>query len=249
MSGHSKWASIKHKKGAADAKRGKLFSKIIKELTVAARAGGDPDSNPRLRTVIAKAKEANMPADNVDRAIKRGTGELPGVNYEEQIYEGYAPGGVAVIVEALTDNKNRAAAEIRAIFSRNGGNLAGAGSVSWMFHKKGLISIPKATAEEDQLFTLVTEAGAEDFKAEEDTFDVITSASDLEPIKKVLASNHIEMGHAELTFLPQNTIRVVGDEARKVLALMSALEEHEDVQNAYANFDIPDEILAEAERQ
>jgi YebC/PmpR family DNA-binding regulatory protein len=250
MSGHSKWATIKHKKAAADAKRGQMFSKIVKELTVAARLGGaDPNTNPRLRTVLAKAKEANMPADNIDRAIKKGTGELPGVSYEEQVYEGYAVGGVAVLVEVLTDNKNRAAAEIRTIFSRNGGNLAGAGSVAWMFHKKGFISVSRKNADEDSIFTLVTEAGAEDFKVEEDTFDIITSPSDFEAIKEILSSNKIQCINAELTFLPQNTVQVTGSDARKVLALMSGLEEHEDVQNVYANFDISDEIMAEIEKE
>jgi YebC/PmpR family DNA-binding regulatory protein len=241
MSGHSKWATIKHKKAAADAKRGQVFSKIVKELTVAARLGGaDPNSNPRLRTVLLKAKEANMPADNIDRAIKKGTGELPGVSYEEQTYEGYGAGGIAILVEVLTDNKNRTAAEIRTIFSRNNGNLAGAGSVAWMFHKKGLVSVSRKKADEDALFSLVTEAGAEDFKVEEDTFEITTSPSDFEAIKGVLSSNHIESMSAELTSLPQNTVQVTGDDARKVMALMSALEEHDDVQNVYANFDIPD---------
>lgn len=249
MSGHSKWASIKHKKATADAKRGKLFSKVAKELTVAARLGGaDPATNPRLRTVLAKAKESNMPAENIDRAIKKGTGELPGVSYEEQIYEGYAAGGVAVIVESLTDNKNRTTAEIRAIFTRNGGNLAGAGSVAWMFHKKGLVSVPKDATGEDELLTLATDAGAEDFRSEQDAYEVVTSTANFEKVKEILSSNHIQWSHAELAFLPQNTVPVAGPQARQVLALMSALEDHEDVQNAYANFDIPDEILAEAEK-
>lgn len=249
MSGHSKWHTIKHKKAAADAKRGQVFSKIVKELTVAARLGGaDPDSNPRLRTVLTKAKEANMPADNIDRAIKKGTGELPGVHYEEQLYEGYGAGGVAIIVEAVTDNKNRTTAEIRTIFSRNNGNLAGAGSVAWMFHKKGLISVQKKAVQEDVLFSLATEAGAEDFRVEEDTFDVITTASSFEGIKEALASNRIETSSAEITYLPQNTVRVTGEDAKKVLALVSALEEHEDVQNVYSNFDIPEEVMAEMAR-
>lgn len=249
MSGHSKWATIKHKKAAADAKRGKVFSKVVKELTVAARQGGpDPNTNPRLRTVLAKAKEANMPADNIDRAIKKGTGELPGVSYEEQLYEAYGPGGVAIIIEILTDNKNRTAAEIRAIFTRGGGNLAGAGSVAWMFHKKGLISILRSSSTEDELFSLVTEAGAEDFRAEEETFDIITLPTDFEKIKELLSSHHIKLSNSELTFLPQNTVPVAGPEAKQILSLVSALEEHDDVQNVYANFDIPDEILAEIEK-
>lgn len=250
MSGHSKWATIKHKKAAADAKRGQVFSKVVKELTVAARSGGaDPNSNPRLRTVLAKAKEANMPADNIDRAIKKGTGELPGVSYEEQMYEGYGPGGVAIIVEVLTDNKNRTAAEIRAIFTRGGGNLAGAGSVAWMFQKKGLISVAKNAANEDELFALVTDAGAEDFKVEDETFDAITTPSDFEKVKELLETHRIKPSHAELTFLPQNTVSVTGADAKQVLSLVSNLEEHEDVQNVYANFDIPDAILAELEKE
>lgn len=251
MSGHSKWATIKHKKAAADAKRGQVFSKVVKELTVAARMGGaDPNSNPRLRSVLAKAKESNMPADNIDRAIKKGTGELPGVSYEEQIYEGYGPAGVAVIVEALTDNKNRAAAEIRVIFTRSGGNMAGAGSVAWMFHKKGLISVGKKEGSEDQIFSLVTEAGAEDFRVEDETFEITTSVSDFEKIKDVLSSNRIPTTSAEITYLPQNTVPVQNDsDAKKILSLMSSLEEHEDVQNVYANFDIPDAILTEMEKQ
>ncbi|MBI1870113.1 MAG: YebC/PmpR family DNA-binding transcriptional regulator [Chlamydiae bacterium] len=250
MSGHSKWATIKHKKAAADAKRGKVFSKVVKEITVAARLGGaDPNTNPRLRTVLANAKEANMPADNIDRAIKKGTGELPGVNYEEQMYEGYGASGVAIIVEALTDNKNRTAAEIRAVFSKSGGNLGGTGSVSWMFHKKGLISVPKNSAQEDALFTIATDAGAEDFKVEDETFDIVTPQASLEAVKSALAAHHIKISQSELTFLPQNTVPVSGSDARKVLDLMSHLEDHDDVQNVYANFDIPDEILEEIEKE
>ncbi|MBI1883611.1 MAG: YebC/PmpR family DNA-binding transcriptional regulator [Chlamydiae bacterium] len=250
MSGHSKWATIKHKKAATDAKRGQVFSKVVKEITVAARTGGaDPNSNPRLRTVLAKAKEVNMPADNIDRAIKKGTGELPGVSYEEQIYEGYGPAGVAVIVEALTDNKNRTAAEIRSLFSKNGGNLGGAGSVAWMFHKKGLISIPKKGVQEDQVFTIATEAGAEDFKVEEESFEVIFSPNQFETVKEALTKNHISMASSEVTLLPQNTIAVGLSEARKVLDFVSGLEDHEDVQNVYANFDIPDDVMAELEKE
>ena len=248
MSGHSKWATIKHKKAAADAKRGKAFSKIVKELTVAARmGGGDPNSNPRLRTTLAKAKEANMPQDNIDRAIKKGTGELPGVSYEEQMYEGYASGGVAIIVEVLTDNKNRAAAEIRTIFTRSGGSLAGAGSVAWMFHKKGLITVEKDKVQEDTLFSLATEAGAEDFRVEEDMFEIISLPSSFEAVKEALASNKIPVVNADITLVPQNTVKVNEHDAKKILALVDELEEHEDVQNVYANFDIPDEILAQIE--
>lgn len=250
MSGHSKWATIKHKKAAADAKRGQVFSKIVKELTVAAKmGGGDPNTNPRLRTVLMSAKEANMPADNIERAIKKGTGELPGVTYEEQTYEGYAPGGVAVILDVLTDNKNRTAAEIRTIFSKNGGNLGGAGSVAWMFQKKGLITIAKNAAEEDALFSMVTEAGAEDFKAEDEDYEITTSPANFESVKGVLETNKIKCKTAEITLIPQNTVPVSGSDARRSLALVSSLEDQEDVQNVYSNFDIPDDVLAELEKE
>ena len=246
MSGHSKWSSIKHKKGAADAKRGQLFTKLIKEITAAAKTGGgSPEGNPRLRFVLSKAKEANMPKDNIDKAIKRGTGELPGVIYEEVVYEGYAPGGVAVIVEALTDNKNRTSAEIRNIFSKSGGNLAGAGSVAWIFHKKGYILVDKSKVGEDRLMELVLGAGAEDLKSEE-MYEVTTAAKDLETVKQVLSQAGIAWQSADLTMLPTSTVPVKDEAtARKILAFVETLEEHEDVSHAYANFDIPDAILAE----
>ena len=248
MSGHSKWASIKHKKGAADAKRGALFTKLIKEITAAARAGGgDPDSNPRLRLALAKAKEGNMPKDNIERAIKKGTGELPGVSYEEVMYEGYAPGGVAVLVEALTDNKNRTTAEIRNIFTKLGGNMAGAGSTAWIFHKKGYILVDKSRSSEEKLMDLVLGAGAEDLKGEGSVYEIITQPKDIDVIKNALLKAGIEPQSAELTMLPSSTVPVRDEAAaKKVLAFVEALEEHDDVNHAYANFDIPDEILSAA---
>lgn len=248
MSGHSKWASIKHKKGAADAKRGQLFTKLIKEITAAAKAGGGSvDGNPRLRLALAKAKEANMPKDNIEKAVKRGTGELPGVVYEEVVYEGYAPGGVAVLVEALTDNKNRTTAEIRNLFARNGGNLAGAGSVAWIFQKKGYILVDKGKVEEERLMDLVLSAGAEDLKAGESAYEITTPAKDFEAVKQALAAAKIEWQSADLTLLPSSTVPVADEQAaRRMLGFMEQLEEHDDVSHAYANFDIPDEILAAA---
>src|SRR3989338_7113098 len=242
MSGHSKWATIKHKKAATDAKRGSLFTKLIKEITVAARAGGNPDTNPRLRVAIERGKEASMPADNIDRAIKKGTGELEGVSYEDITLEGYGPGGVAFYVEGLTDNKNRATSEIRTIFSKKGGNMAGAGSVSWMFEKKGYIVVNKKIIDEDKLMGIVLEAGAEDLVAEDENYAITTSPVDFYKVKKALEDNAITMESAETTLLPKSTIKVAEEEAKKVLDLVDALEEHEDVQHVYANFDIPDEM-------
>ncbi len=248
MSGHSKWASIKHKKGAADAKRGQLFTKLIKEITAAARAGGgDPDSNPRLRLALSKAKEGNMPKDNIERAIKKGTGELPGISYEEVMYEGYAPGGVAVMVEALTDNKNRTTAEVRNLFTKNGGNMAGAGSTAWIFHKKGYILIDKSTIAEEKLMEAALGAGAEDLKSEGISYEVITHPKDIDIVKDALAKAGIQWQSAELTMLPSSTTPIRDEEsARKVLNFVEALEDHDDVSHAYANFDIPDEILSAA---
>ncbi len=245
MSGHSKWATIKHKKGALDAKRGALFTKLIREITVAAKnGGGNPDSNPRLRTVLGKAKEGNMPADNIDRAIKKGTGELPGVIYEEIAYEGYAPGGVAILIEALTDNKNRTASEIRNILEKKGGNMSGAGSVAWQFHKKGLIVVKKSGVEEDRLMSIVLDAGASDFISEKEVYEITTEPHDFEKVKKAVADAGITAESAEVTLIPSATVKVTGaHEAKSVLALIETLEDHEDVQNVYANFDIPDEIL------
>lgn len=245
MSGHSKWATIKHKKGALDAKRGATFTKIIKELTVAAKnGGGNPDANPRLRTVLQKAKEANMPADNIDRAIKKGTGELPGVVYEEIAYEGYGPAGVAIIVDVLSDNKNRTTAEIRSMFEKRGGNMAGAGSVAWQFHKKGFLTVKKSAADEDKVMSVVLDAGASDFNAGKETYEITTEPNDFEAVKKALADAGLATESAEVTKIPQATVKVTAlDQAKSVMALIEALEEHDDVQNVYANFDIDDEIL------
>ena len=245
MSGHSKWATIKDKKGALDAKRGALFTKLIKELTVAAKnGGGNPDANPRLRTVLAKAKEANMPADNIERAIKKGTGELPGVIYEEISYEGYGPGGIALLIDVLTDNKNRTTAEIRNILEKKGGNMSGAGSVAWQFHKKGLLVVKKESAEEDRLMSIALDAGASDFNLVGDVYEITTEPHDFEAVKKAVADAAIKTESAEVTRIPSATVKVAGlKEAQSVMALVEALEEHEDVQNVYANFDIPDELL------
>ena len=243
MSGHSKWATIKHKKAATDAKRGSLFTKVIKEITVAARSGGNPDTNPRLRSAIDRAKEASMPSDNIDRAIKKGTGELEGVSYEDITLEGYGPGGVAIYVEGVSDNKNRTTSEVRTIFTKGGGNMAGAGSVAWMFEKKGYIVIPKSAIEEDKLMDIVLEAGAEDIVTEDDNYAVKTAPADFLKVKKALEDKKITIESAESTMLPKSTVKVVGDEAQKVLNLVGAIEEHEDVQNVYANFDIPDDMI------
>lgn len=246
MSGHSKWASIKHKKGAADAKRGQVFTKLIREITVAARhGGGDPAANPRLRLVIEKAREANMPKDNVDKAIKRGTGELEGITYEEVTYEAYAPGGVALYIEALTDNKNRTTAEIRNLLTKRSGNMAGAGATAWLFHKKGYLLVEKGTVDEERLMNTVLEAGAEDLKTEGASFEITTDPKVFETVKQALGRAKIPPISAELTMLPTSTVRVEGSEAKQVLALVESLEEHDDVQHVYANFDIPDEILAQ----
>ncbi|MCM8763719.1 MAG: YebC/PmpR family DNA-binding transcriptional regulator [Candidatus Omnitrophica bacterium] len=246
MSGHSKWAGIKHKKALVDAQKGKLFSKIAKELTAVARqGGGNPETNTKLRLLIQKAREANMPSDNIDRAIKRGTGELPGVSYEEMTIEGYGPNGVAIMVELLTDNKNRAAAEIRTIFSRKGGNLAGAGSVSWIFHKKGFIVVDKKEIDEEKLMDIVVNAGAEDITTQEDNYEITTPVQDFEKVKQALSDSQIRYISAEITMLPANTVKLTGDAAKQVLALVQELEDHEDVRNVYANFDVPDELIKE----
>jgi len=244
MSGHSKWAGIKHRKAAQDAKRGKLFTKLIREITVAAReGGGNPDTNPRLRTAIERARDANMPQDNIEKAIKRGTGELPGVNYETCIFEGYGPGGVAIMAEALTDNKNRTSAEIRNIFSKKGGNLAGSGSVAWVFNKKGYILIDKSQINEDELFALAIDAGAEDIKTEGKSYEVFCQPQDFEKVKNALKEKGIKWQIAELTMVPTSTVKVTGNQAKQVLALIEALEDHDDVQKVYANFDIPEEVM------
>lgn len=249
MSGHSKWASIKHKKAKEDSKRGKLFSKLIKEITVSARSGGDLANNPRLRTIVQKAKEASMPQDNITRAIKKGTGELPGVAYEEITYEGYGPGGVAVLVQVLTDNKNRVSSEIRMLFSKNGGNLGETGCVSWMFEKKGYISIKKDKCDEDKIMTIALDAGAEDVSADEENFEITTEPSLFEKVKEEIQKNNIEYVTAEVTMLPKNVIKLEGKDAQKMLHLMELLEDHDDVQNVYANFDIPMNVMEELTNQ
>lgn len=245
MSGHSKWSTIKHKKGALDAKRGAIFTKIIKEITTAARAaGGNVDSNPRLRLAIDKAKSANMPSDNIERAIKKGTGELPGVTYEEMMYEGYGPHGVALIIEALTDNKNRTTAEIRNILEKKGGNLSAANAVAWQFTKKGLIVVKKDALDEEKMMTIALDAGASDFNAEGDSYEITTEPNDFEKVKKAITDAKIAIERGEVTRIPSATVKVADLTAAKaVTALMEALEDNEDVQNVFANFDIPDEIL------
>lgn len=244
MSGHSKWKTNKSRKTAADAKKGAAYTKVIKEITVVAReGGGNPDTNPKLRMVIARAKELNMPSDNVKMAIKRGTGELPGIIYETVIYEAYGPGGVAIIVEALTDNKNRTTAELRNIMSKKGGNMAGGGSVSWMFTKKGYILVERGQINEDEMMTLALDAGAEDFKSDEKNYEIITSVQDFEKVKQIIQDKGIKWQTAELTMVASSVIKLSGNDAKQLLALIDALEEHDDVQQVYANFDIPDEIL------
>lgn len=245
MSGHSKWASIKHKKAAADAKKGKMYTKLIRELTCAAReGGGNPDTNARLRTVMLKAKESNMPQDNVAKAIKRGTGELPGVNYESNMYEAYGPAGVAIIIQTLTDNKNRTSAEIRNILSKKGGNLAGAGAVNWLFAKKGYILVDKKTIEEDKLLSIILDAGAEDLKGEGEKYEITTQPQDLEAVKKALQDKGIVFELAEITMLPSSAVKITDPQtAKAILGLVEAIEEQEDVQEVFANFDIPDNIL------
>jgi YebC/PmpR family DNA-binding regulatory protein len=245
MSGHSKWAGIKHKKAKVDAQRGRVFTKVIREITVAARVGGgDPAGNPRLRLAIDKAKAVNMPQDNIQRAIQKGTGELPGVSYEEYIYEGYGPGGVAVLLEVVTDNKNRTTPEIRKIFAKHGGNLGEAGCVAWLFEKRGLIQVEAAKTDEDRLFSVALEAGAEDVRRSENLFEVITSPKDLERVKQFLEQAKIDIATGEVTMLPQNTVKLEGKQAQQMLHMMEDMEEHDDVQNVYANFDIPEEIMA-----
>jgi len=246
MSGHSKWKTNKGKKMAADAVKGATYTRLIKELTVVARdGGGNPDTNSRLRAVIAKAREANMPSDNVKMAIKRGTGEIPGVVYESVTYEAYGPGGVAILVEALTDNKNRTTAELRNIMSKKGGSMAGGNSVSWMFTMKGYIGIDKSQIKEEDLLDIALEAGAEDVKAADKIYEVTTAPSDLEAVKSALQAKGIKWEEAETTMIPSSTIKLTGNDARQLLGLIEGLEEHDDVQQVYANFDIPDEIIEE----
>jgi YebC/PmpR family DNA-binding regulatory protein len=244
MSGHSKWSTIKRKKGAADAKRGKVFTKIIKEIMVAARmGGGDMSSNPRLRTAVNAAKAENMPKENIDRAIKKGTGELEGVHYEELTYEGYGPGGVAVMLEVLTDNKNRTVADVRHAFSKHNGSLGEAGCVSWMFAKKGLILIDKSGADEDRLIEVALDAGALDVKDTDKEFELTTGSENFEEVKKAIEEAGFKYNYAEATMVPQSTVRLTGKEAEQMLKLMEGLEDSDDVQKVYGNFDIADEEM------
>ena len=247
MSGHSKWHTIKHKKGALDAKRGKLFTKLIKEIQVSARTGGgDVDANARLRKAVSDAKGANMPNDTIARAIRRGTGEEEGVSYEEITYEGYGPGGVAVMVDSMTDNRNRTVAEIRHIFGKNGGNLATAGAVNWIFEKKGYIVVPKSAKPEDELFEIVTDAGAEDLRDDVDNFEVITAPDDFDTVLQAVKGAGVEPHVAEVEMVPKEYKKLEGAEARQMLKLMETLEDHDDVQKVSANFDISEEDMAGA---
>jgi YebC/PmpR family DNA-binding regulatory protein len=244
MSGHSKWHSIKHKKGAADAKRGKIFTRIIKELTVAARAGGgDPDMNPRLRTIIQDAKQNNMPADNIKRAIRRGTGEEPGVSYEEANYEGYGPGGAALIIDVLTDNKNRTAGEIRHLLEKHGGNLAAPNAVAWMFSKKGYIVIEKAKADEEKLMGAVLEAGADDLQDDDDNWEVLSTPDVFPAVRDAVKQLGVEPASAEVSMIPQNYVKLEGKPAQQMIKLMEALDDHDDVQHVWSNFDISEKEI------
>jgi len=245
MSGHSKWATIKHKKGALDAKRGKIFTRLIKEISIAAKNGGDPDTNPRLRGAIVAAKAENMPADNIKRAIQRGTGELPGATYEEFSLEGYGPGGVAILLDINTDNRNRTVSEIRPAFGTNGGNMAEAGAVSWMFHKKGDIVIPKTAAKEDDLMGVVLEAGAEDLRDDGDNWEVLCEPAAFEAVLEAVKKAGIEPTSASVAMIPQNYIKLEGPAASTMIRLMEALEDHDDVQNVHSNFDIDQKLLEE----
>ena len=246
MSGHSKWHTIKHKKGALDAKRGKIFTKLIKEITVAARTGGDEAANARLRKAVSDAKAANMPNDTIARAIKRGTGAEEGVTYEEITYEGYGPGGVAIMIDSMTDNRNRTVAEIRHIFGKNGGNMGASGSVSYLFDKKGYIIVDKSVKSEDDLFEIVTDAGAEDLRDDEDNFEIITAPENFDTVLTAVRNAGIEPQLAEVEMVPQNYVKLAGNEARQMLKLMEALEDHDDVQKVSANFDIDEAEMAGA---
>lgn len=244
MSGHSKWHSIKHKKAKIDAQRGKVFTKLIKELTVAARmGGGDPEANPRLRVAINAAKQANMPSKNIDNAIKKGTGDLPGVVYEDVTYEGYGPAGVALFIEAVTDNKNRTVAEVRHLLSKHGGNMGENGSVAWMFDRKGLITVSKEKYDEEALFEIAIECGAEDMVTEDDVYEIYTAFEDFNDVRNALEEKNIEMESAELARIPKNTVAISGKEAEQMMKIMGILDDHDDIQNVFANFDISDEEM------
>jgi YebC/PmpR family DNA-binding regulatory protein len=244
MSGHSKWSTIKRKKGVADAKRGKMFTKLIKEITISAReGGGDPGANPRLRLAIDNAKAANMPADNIDRAIKKATGELEGVTYHELMYEGYGPGGVAMLIEVATDNKNRSVAEVRHLFSKYNGSMGENGSVAWMFDRKGIITLPIQNKTEDEIMDIVLEVGAEDLQTEEDYFEVQTDLESFEPVRKALVAADMQIENASLQWIAKNTINVSGDDAEKVMKIIEAMDDSEDVQNVYSNADFDEELI------
>jgi YebC/PmpR family DNA-binding regulatory protein len=244
MSGHSKWHTIKHKKGAADAKRGKIFTRLIKELTVAARAGGgDPDMNPRLRTIVAEAKANNMPRENIERAIRRGTGEEPGVSYEEIMYEGYGPGGVALMIQTLTDNKNRTVGEIRFLLGKYNGNLAAENSVAWMFSRKGQIVVEKAGVDEEKLLNAVLEAGADDMTEDGGVFEIISSPESFEAVRDAVKAAGVEPASAEIAMVPQNYVKLTGNEAKSMLKLFEAVDDHDDVQHVWANFDIEEKEI------
>ncbi|GAB1401730.1 YebC/PmpR family DNA-binding transcriptional regulator [Elusimicrobiota bacterium] len=244
MSGHNKWASIKHKKAATDSKRGKVFTKIIREIVVSAKeSGGNPENNARLRKAISDAREANMPQDNIKKAIQRGTGEIPGVMYEEITYEGYGPAGVALIVETTTDNKNRTSAEIRKIFSKHSGNMGESGCVGWMFSRKGYITINKNASDEDTVMTLALDSGADDFSVEDEVYEIYTNPEDLENVKNALSAKNIEIATSEISMLPQTYVKLTGDDAQHMLKLMDELEEYDDVKNVFSNFDISKEDM------
>jgi len=246
MSGHSKWHSIKHKKAAQDAKRGKAFTKIIRELSVAARMGGpDPETNPRLRKAVADAKAINMPSENIKRAIMKGSGQLEGTHYEEVTYEGYGPGGVAILIEVLSDNRNRTVSELRHIFSKNGGNIGESGCVSWMFKRKGYIVVEKSKASEDKLLDIILNAGAEDLREDGSNYEIFTPPENFEAVVNALKDNNVEIAASNLGQIPQNYVKLEGKQAQQLLRLMEELEDHDDVQNVWANFDIPEEEIAQ----
>ena len=244
MSGHSKWSTIKRKKGVADAKRGKIFTKLIKEITISAKeGGGDPGANPRLRLAIDNAKAANMPADNIERAIKKATGELEGVTYHELMYEGYGPGGVAMLIEVATDNKNRSVAEVRHLFSKYNGSMGENGSVAWMFNRKGIITLPVQNKSEDEIMDIVLEAGAEDLHTEEDFFEVQTDLESFEPVRKALVAADLQIENASLQWIAKNTVNISGEDAEKVMKIIEVMEDSDDVQNVYSNADFDEELI------
>jgi YebC/PmpR family DNA-binding regulatory protein len=243
MSGHSKWHTIKHKKGAADAKRGKIFTRLIKELTVAARSGGDPDMNPRLRTIIAEAKASNMPRENIERAIRRGTGEEPGVSYDEIMYEGYGPGGVAILIQTLTDNRNRTVGEIRHMLAKYAGNLAAENSVAWLFSRKGQVVVEKEHADEDKLLNVALEAGADDMNDDGGAWEIVSAPESFESVREAVKGLGVEPASAEIAMIPQNYVKLHGKEAQQMLKLMEALDDHDDVQHVWANFDIEEKEI------